>query len=69
MFAEHDRGCESLPNILTLSLLTLPDVRRRCPRYPVRARGAGYHMSQFAEELYEYCADIAPIVPSLPGVP
>ena len=26
-------------------------------------------MSQFAAELCEYCADIAPIVPSLRGVP
>ena len=26
-------------------------------------------MSQFAAELCEYCADIAPIVPSLYGVP
>jgi len=26
-------------------------------------------MSQFAAELCEYCADIAPIVPTLRGIP
>ena len=70
MFAAHDRGQMRIaaghPDVESGAI---PDMREGALGDPVIAPADGYHMSQFAAELCEYCAEIAPIVPSQRGMP